>query len=169
MFFAEHRQLAGSTEKCRLPHQSQSMTSRSRMRSHRAKCSRSGVATVEFALIAPIFFLLVIGLMEFGRMVMVQQSLTNAAREGCRRAVLATTVNSSDVESAVRDYLQSVMSNASNTSQVRVTLPSNLANTTSGTNLTVAVEVDYTDVSWLPIAYLGLNPTIGAQQIGKRE
>jgi Flp pilus assembly protein TadG len=107
--------------------------------------------------------------MEFGRMVMVQQSLTNAAREGCRRAVLATTVNSSDVESAVRDYLQSVMSNASNTSQVRVTLPSNLANTPSGTNLTVAVEVDYTDVSWLPIAYLGLNPTIGAEQIGKRE
>ena len=80
--------------------------------------SRSGVAAIEFAIVAPVFFLLMFGLIEFGRMMMVQQSLTNAAREGCRTAVLATTINSSDVEAAVRNYLQSVMSNAANVDEV---------------------------------------------------
>ena len=130
---------------------------------------RSGVAAVEFALVAPIFFLLVFGLIEFGRMMMVQQSLTNAAREGSRVAILPTTKNGADVEAAMRDYLQSVMSNASDTGQVRVTVPGNLGTVTSGATLTVSVEVDYLDVSWLPLGYLGLNPTIAASQVGVRE
>jgi Flp pilus assembly protein TadG len=129
---------------------------------------RNGVAAVEFALVAPIFFLLVFGLIEFGRMMMVQQSLTNAAREGCRVAILATTKNGADVEEAMRDYLQSVMANA-NTGEVRVTVPGNLNTVTSGATLTVSVEVDYLDVSWVPLGYLGLNPTIAASQIGIRE
>ena len=131
--------------------------------------SRSGVTAVEFALVAPLFLLFVFSLIEFGRMMMVQQSLTNAAREGCRAAILATTTSSAEVESAVRNYLKSVMSNASNAEEVRVTVPSGLAGTASGTDLTVAVEVQYSDVSWLPLGYLGLNPTIAAQQTGQRE
>ena len=131
--------------------------------------SRRGATTVEFAIVAPIFLLLVFGLIEFGRMMMVQQSLTNAAREGCRTAVLATTVNSSEVEGAVRDYLQSVMSNASNTDEVRVTVPVSLAATASRTELTVEIDVDYSDVSWLPLGYMGLNPTIHASQTCRRE
>jgi Flp pilus assembly protein TadG len=119
--------------------------------------------------VAPIFFLLVFGLIEFGRMMMVQQSLTNAAREGSRVAVLPTTKNGADVEAAMRDYLQSVMSNAANTSEVRVTVPGNLNTVTSGASLTVSVQVDYLDVSWLPMGFLGLNPTIAASQIGIRE
>jgi len=130
---------------------------------------RSGATAVEFAFVAPVFFLLVFGLIEMGRMVMVQQSLTNAAREGCRKAVLATTIDSNDVENAVRDYLQSVMSNANDTGEVRVTVPGGLAGIPSGSELSVGVEVDYSDVSWVPIGYLGLNPTIAAEQVGKRE
>ena len=130
---------------------------------------RSATAAVEFALVAPVFLMFVFGLIEFGRMMMVQQSLTNAAREGCRTAALATTINSPDVEAAVRDYLQSVLSNASNVDEVRVTVPASLAGISSGTDVTVAVEVDYKDVSWVPLGYLGFNPTIGAEQTGERE
>ncbi len=43
---------------------------------------------VEFAIVAPIFFLLIFGMIEFGRVVMVQQLLTNASREGARLGVL---------------------------------------------------------------------------------
>lgn len=100
---------------------------------------------------------------------MIQQALTNGAREGCRSAILATTINSSDVESAVRDYLQAVMSNADNADEVRVTVPAVDVNTASGTDLTVAVEVDFTDVSWLPFDFLAINPTIGAEQTSQRE
>ncbi len=133
------------------------------------KTSRSGVTTVEFALVAPVFFLFVFALIELGRMIMIQQSLTNAAREGCRTAVMANTTNSSEIDSAVRNYLQSVTSKASNPGKVRVTTPDGLSNCPSGTNLTVRVEVDYRDVTWLPIDYLGLNPRIRAEQSGWRE
>jgi Flp pilus assembly protein TadG len=130
---------------------------------------RSGVTTVEFALVAPVFFLFVFALIELSRMMMIQQSLTNAAREGCRIAVMANTINSSDVDTAVRNYLLSVTSKASKPGKVRVTTPSGLANCPSGTNLTVAVELNYQDVTWLPIDYLGLNPRIRAEQSGWRE
>ena len=46
---------------------------------------------MEFAVVAPIFFLLILGMVEFGRMMMVQQVLTNASREGARIAVLDNT------------------------------------------------------------------------------
>lgn len=130
---------------------------------------RKGVAAVEFALVAPVFFLLVLGLVEMGRMLMVQQSLTNAAREGCRMAVMGTTISSSHVDGAVRDYLQSVTRKAEDPAKLRVTAPADLANCPSGTSLKVDVEVYYKDVTWVPFGYLGLNPTIRAQQSGYRE
>jgi Flp pilus assembly protein TadG len=132
------------------------------------KHCRNGVAAVEFALVAPIFFLLVFGLIEFGRMMMVQQALTNAAREGSRVAILSTTKNGAAVEARMRDYLQSVLANAAS-GEVRITVPGNLGTVTSGATLTVSAEVDYLDVSWVPLGYLGLNPTIAASQIGIRE
>ncbi len=118
---------------------------------------------------APVFFVLAFGLIEITRMMMIQQALTNAAREGCRTAVLATTLSSSEVESAIRDYLKSVTPVASNTSKVRVTVPTGLASTASGTDLSVTVELDYADLDWVPLGYLGLNPTLSAKQVGKRE
>jgi Flp pilus assembly protein TadG len=130
---------------------------------------RAGTAAVEFAFVSPAFFLLVLALIELGRMVMVQQALTNAAREGCRTAVLATTIDSSKVEAAVRNYLESVISNASDDAKVRVTVPAGLASATAGTELSVAVEVDYSDVSWLPVGFPRLNPKIAAEQVGRRE
>ena len=49
---------------------------------------RHGQAMVEFALVVPIFLLLVIGVIEFGRAWNLQQTITDAAREGARRAVV---------------------------------------------------------------------------------
>ncbi len=46
--------------------------------------SERGAAAVEFALILPVLILLVLGLMEYGRVYNVQVSLSNAAREGAR-------------------------------------------------------------------------------------
>ena len=50
--------------------------------------TRRAAAVVEFAVVAPVLFLLVFGMIEFGRMVMVQQVLTNASREGARVGIL---------------------------------------------------------------------------------
>jgi Flp pilus assembly protein TadG len=64
---------------------------------------RRGAAAVEFAVVAPVFILLVLGMLEYGRMIMVQQVITNASREGARRAVLdGATVES--VTAAMTSY-----------------------------------------------------------------
>jgi hypothetical protein len=47
-----------------------------------------GQALVEFALVAPIFFLLLFAVIEFGRYVYQVQILNNAAREGARYAIV---------------------------------------------------------------------------------
>lgn len=47
-----------------------------------------GQAMVEFALVAPVFFLLLFGTIEGGRFILYYQALNNAAREGARYAIV---------------------------------------------------------------------------------
>ena len=142
-----------------------------------AKSRRRGASAVEFAVVAPIFFLFVFGLVEFGRMVMVRQSVTNAAREGCREATLATTISRANVEATVRSYLQDVISGASNPGVVRVGINAggsasgDLILLASGTPITVDVEVDFANISWVPVNILSVigAPVISADSTQNRE
>ena len=134
--------------------------------------SRRGVSTVEFAVVAPILFLFVFGLIEVGRMMMVQQALTNAAREGSRTACLATTTSSSEVETVVRNTLLAVIPNAGNSSIVLVsTVPTALGGLSSGTAVTVNLQVQFSYVSWLPGNFLSSlgDPVLTAQSVQERE
>jgi Flp pilus assembly protein TadG len=45
-------------------------------------------ALAEFAIVAPIFFLILFGIIDFGRYVYYTQVLNNAAREGARYAIV---------------------------------------------------------------------------------
>lgn len=56
-------------------------------RANRPPRSR-GQALVEFALVAPIFFLLLFGIIEAGRFILYYQTLNNATREGARYAIV---------------------------------------------------------------------------------
>ncbi|MBC7856036.1 MAG: pilus assembly protein [Pirellulaceae bacterium] len=108
---------------------------------------RLGAAAVEFAVVAPLFFLLVFGMVEFGRMVMIQQVITNASREGARKAVL-DGATSSNVKSSVVTY----MSNGGvtiATSNVTIN-PTDPASAVAGSPVTVTVSVPFSQVSWLP-------------------
>lgn len=49
---------------------------------------RRGVAVVEFAVIAPLFWILIVGMFEVSRALMVKEILTDAARKSCRTAIL---------------------------------------------------------------------------------
>ena len=49
---------------------------------------RKGQALAEFALILPLLFLLIAGILEFGRGWNIKQALTDAAREGARYTVV---------------------------------------------------------------------------------
>lgn len=51
--------------------------------------NKEGAALVEMAIILPLLFLIVFGIFEFGRAMVMTNSLTNAAREGARRAAVS--------------------------------------------------------------------------------
>jgi Flp pilus assembly protein TadG len=66
--------------------------------------NRKGAAVVEFAVVAPLFVLLMMGMIEMGRAVQIQQVLTNASREGARLAAIEGTTEAK-VQAAVSQYL----------------------------------------------------------------
>jgi len=59
----------------------------SRLRSRRRPDAR-GQSLVEFALVLPLFLVLVMGIADFGLAVFSYNSITNAAREGARLAIV---------------------------------------------------------------------------------
>jgi Flp pilus assembly protein TadG len=70
----------------------------------------AGTAVVEAALTLLLFFTLLLGIMEGARFLNVQQTLTNAAREGARVAVApisqtATLASDGEIETAVQTFL----------------------------------------------------------------
>jgi Flp pilus assembly protein TadG len=97
---------------------------------------RRGAAAVEFAVVAPIFFLFIFGMIEYGRMVMVQQVLTNAAREGARVAILDNST-STGVTNAANSYLTPANINASTIS----VSPDPPSSADSGAPVSVTVSV----------------------------
>lgn len=125
---------------------------------------RRGAAVVEFALVAPVFFLLVFGMIEFGRMVMVQQVITNASREGARVAVLDGTTTPEAV-TAVQNYLQSASISGA-TVTVNPDPPSGAG---YGAPVTVDVSVPFRQVSWLPSPMFLGGSTLRASTVMRRE
>jgi Flp pilus assembly protein TadG len=106
---------------------------------------RRGAAVVEFAIVAPLFFLLVFGMIEFGRVIMVKQIITNASREGARVAVLDQTTHQ-EVVDKVNTYLDSAkIHNAQVT-----TNPYEPSTAGYDQPVTVTVSVPFSSISWLP-------------------
>jgi Flp pilus assembly protein TadG len=125
---------------------------------------------VEFAVVAPLFFLLVFGMIEFGRMVMVQQIITNASREGARVAVLdgATTA---DVVNAVDNYMTGVSVDGA---QVTIKGPNGdildpPSSAGYGEPVAVVVSVPFDQVSWLPSPMFLGGSTMSATTVMRRE
>lgn len=53
---------------------------------------RRGQSLVEFALVLPVLLLVFMGILDFGRAIFAYNSLSNAAREGARVAIVDQTV-----------------------------------------------------------------------------
>jgi len=103
-------------------------------------------------------------MIEYGRMVMVQQMLTNAAREGARVGVLDSST-ASDVTTAVNNYLTSArINNATIT-----TTPANPSSAGYGQPVTVTVSVPFSQVSWLPSPMFLGGTTLTAVSAMRRE
>lgn len=126
---------------------------------------RRGAAVVEFAIIVPIFFLMVFGMIEFGRMVMVHQLLSGAAREGARQAIV-NGATASAVEQTVRDFLTATSIDGEAAS---VTVSPDPATATTGIPVTVAAGIDFETVSWLPSPFFLQGQTLNAASTMRHE
>ncbi len=60
---------------------------------HEGQKRRRATAVVEFAVVLPLLMTMLLGIIEFGYVFMIRQTLQHAAREGVRIAVLQTSVN----------------------------------------------------------------------------
>jgi Flp pilus assembly protein TadG len=124
---------------------------------------RSAAAAVEFAIVAPLFVLLVLGMIEFGRALMVQQILTNGAREGARKAVLPGMTDT-QVHGIIDDYLK----NAGLKGHTRSVTPST-DSAAGATEITVTVSVPYGEVTWLPVGRFLKGKTLSASAVMRKE
>ncbi len=126
--------------------------------------ARRGASAVEFALVAPVFFMVLLGMIEFGRMAMVQQVITNAAREGARIAVFDGATKSK-VTTKVDEYLAAASIRGA---KVGVS-PDPPDSAGYGESVTVSVGVPFKDVSWLPAPFFLGGKTLQAESVMRRE
>ncbi len=113
----------------------------------RFSSSRRAAAAVEMALVLPLFLAIVFGIVEFGRALMVNQVLVNAAREGARHAV---TPGASDTQ--VLSIVDSYMTAAGITGPTRTIMVNGSAASLTTANpddtISVLVSVPHSQVSF---------------------
>jgi Flp pilus assembly protein TadG len=124
--------------------------------------NRCGAALVEMALVLPIFFGVVLGIVEFGRAMTVSQMVTNATRESTRMAIIDGSTNTT-VETWAEDFLNSSINVAASDVTVAITVvaaqgnddPNNQVGNAQARDLvTVNISVPFDEVSYVPGSYL---------------
>lgn len=91
----------------------------------------NGQTLVEFALIAPILFLLLLGIMELGRVIFAYNTISNAAREGARYGIIRPE-DVTGIEQAARQLTTGLDQD-----------PSVLQISSTQNGITVCVQIDY--------------------------
>jgi len=117
-------------------------------RSVKPSLHRRGVSVVEFAMIAPLLFIMIFSIIEFSRILMVQNTVTEGARHAAREASLATSLSASSVESNLRSRLSDSV--PTGTEMTVAVQPADLTTVKSGDEIMVRVSLNYSDVSWVP-------------------
>jgi Flp pilus assembly protein TadG len=119
------------------------------------KQKERGAVAVEMAIVLPLLLLILIGTMEFGRVFNVQNSLTQAAREGARHAAIHYSDGTLDVEGTA-------LSAAPSLDGLGVTVSDNADDCAPGANVEVTTNVSlssmsgFLDAGIFPIALTGV-------------
>lgn len=139
------------------------------IRHRQSTADRQGMAIVEMALVLPLFMLLVLGIVEFGRAMMVSNLITDAAREGARLAASADSTNS-EVISLVQDSISETVGIDPGNISISLTVEPGPHNADPNDNLSYAnkrdicrveVSVPFNKVSFIPGNYLGSKSLTG--------
>ena len=122
--------------------------------SGRQPANRRGASLVEFALVAPLFFMLVFGIAGFAHAYLVQHALAAAARDAARLAVVTCDLKADDVR--VNQRAQDILADAKVTGAVVTNnKPAKL-----GDEVRVEVSLDYTPIIGNAVSFVGLPTTL---------
>ena len=111
------------------------------------KRSEKGAAALEFAIIVPVLLLLVLGLIDIGRLLLVNMSLLSAAQQGARVSAMTANIPDSSLSASVRGAVPnqlvnlSLLGNCTSPSLqscVAPSIPTKCAGTNTGTTTVVA-------------------------------
>ena len=117
---------------------------------------------MEMAIVLPIFFMVVMGIVEFGRAMMVGQLVTNAARYGARESAVDGATNST-VTTAVKNFVSTSVGVAAADVTVDIIVTPGAGNPDPANNLSIAqakdvckvsVKVPYNKVAYIAGRYL---------------
>lgn len=114
-----------------------------------ASQKRRGATAVEFAFIAPVIFLLLFACIEFCRVMMVTHTLEEAARAGCRNAILEEATSGS-----VEDTVESLLLQSGIDTYTLTISPDPPQSACQFEPITVSISARYADISWLPPMYM---------------
>jgi len=111
--------------------------------------ARHGAVTVEFALLSPVLAVLILGTLEVGRQTMVKQTLAEAARAGCRMAILPASDNAL-VTTAINSVLaRHGIETPVATITIRVNdVVADASTAKRNDSITVEISVPFSAVSW---------------------
>lgn len=132
----------------------------------RARRSQRGAAALEFALVAPVLIMLLLGIVDFGMLMNAQSLVANAVREGARTGALGG--NSFQTKAAVTSAISTMPGAGEAGTVVTITCKSiagnacSLDDSTPDTGGVVTVKLTYVH-TWLSPVVLGLDPKITLQ------
>jgi len=137
---------------------------------------RSGSAAVEFALVVPFMAMILMGMFELGRAMMVKSILSDAARKACRTGIERDKQNS-DIVSEAKNIMTD---NGFTGSQfnppsvgainIVVTDPNGVVlgdslDAPSGSIVSVQVAIPVSSTAWVAPFYLGTGATLESETI----
>lgn len=116
---------------------------------------RRGAAAMELAMIAPLLVLLLFGALEIGQFVNASQAVSNASREGARKATRVETTTVAEVKATVEAYLSeygnvpsSAVSVTISDEDGEVVTDGDLSIIGSGELIWVDVSVQFDSIRW---------------------
>lgn len=112
-----------------------------------------GASAVEFALILPVFLLLVMGSLQFGWILFVRHELYAAAQQICRQLALGA-----DTAATATTALQQEMTRLGTTGTLQVVAP------TPAVDASVEIRVPIARLLWIEL----FRPMVGTQEIQVR-
>ena len=128
------------------------------------RSSRRGAAAVEFALVAPIIFIMIFASIEFARAIMAIDGMEESVREGCRLSVLDDTTTQE-----IEDMVEQRMNLIGISSYTLTITPDPPSTACQWDPVTVMVSTPFSNVSLLPAPRFIGNITLNASCTLPRE